>query len=91
MLMKDAWEFIFSELQKEDPLTVLFFIMHYYYGRSMKDLSAIFGIRADIISKMLSRVQNNIRTAYEEENETIDMLLEDMDEFVMDPSLKVTN
>jgi len=73
--VKDAWEFIFNELQKEDPLTVLFFVMHYYYGRSMKDLSAIFGIRADIISKMLSRVQENIRRAYEaEQNE---MILED--------------
>ena len=65
------WETIYVELKKEKPLTVLFFINHYYYKRSIKDLGLEFGMRADSISKSLNLLQGKIRKAFEEEGGTI--------------------
>ncbi|MGD9697580.1 hypothetical protein [Acinetobacter sp.] len=59
-----AWEIIYNELKKEQPLTVLFFVFHYYYNRPIKELAVIFGMRPDAVSRLLNRTMANIRKEY---------------------------
>jgi len=67
----DVWEVIFLELEKEKPLTVLFFIFHHYYGRSIKDLASIFKVKPETVSKNIGNLIFRIRKTYTKEGGVI--------------------
>jgi len=60
----NAWSTIYETLEKADPLSGLFFVMHLYYGRSIKELSSIFKLKMEYVSSCIRGLEESIRQTY---------------------------